>query len=284
LRATPRLVALVAIIIAVVAVGVAFGSYYYSLYKGSPQKTAPTCSDPYSAGSHIYNPDRLVVYKDCQTVSGIVDRVIVEADGDYHVRLGLDTAYQNLTNSVNDSDQYGDLVLEIVCANTVTQQSAVGACANYVNHVTVPQEGQHITAIGRYVLDNDHGWTEIHPVYSLTIAASLTNTVTVTGETLIMNYPDGATTGWLGPTRFNEGRVTVNPGDQYTDTLSLYSTSPNTQQITSITISTPGFSIKSISPNTPISFTADATVIITLTIQTPTTDYSGPIDLQFTVT
>jgi hypothetical protein len=283
LRATPRLVAIVAVTIAVVVVGVAFGSYY-GLYRSSPQKTASTCSDPYSTESHVYNPNRLVVYKDCQIVSGIVERVIVEADGDYHIRLGLDTPYQNLTNSVNNSDQYGDLVLEIVCANTVTQQDAIDACQNYLNHVTVPQEGQHITAIGRYVLDTDHGWTEIHPVYSLTITASPTNTVAVTGENLNINYPDGATNGWLGSTRFREGRVTVNPGDQFTDTLSLYSTSSYTQQITSITITTPGFSMTSISPNTPIIFTAYATLSVTLTVQTPTTDYSGPIDLQFTVT
>jgi hypothetical protein len=171
LRATPRLVAIVAITIATVVVGVTFGSYYYGLYRGSPQKTAFTCNDPYSTQSHIYNPDRLVVYKDCQSVSGIVDRVIVEADGDFHIRLGLDAPYQNLTNSVNDSDQYGDLVLEIVCANPVTQSDAVDACQNYVNKITVPQEGQHIVAIGPYVLDTDHGWTEIHPVYSLSITA-----------------------------------------------------------------------------------------------------------------
>jgi hypothetical protein len=283
LKATPRLVAIVAIITATVVTGVTFGSNYYGLYRSSPRKTASTCSDPYSAESHIYNPDRLVVYKDCQTVSGIVDRVIVEADGDYHIRLGLDTLYQNLTNSVNDSGQYGDIVLEIVCANTVTQTDAVDACRNYANHVTVPQEGQYIIATGPYVLDTDHGWTEIHTVYSLTISASPTNMVTVTGENLIMNYPDDATTGWLGPTRFREGRVTVNPGDQYTDTLSLYSTSTNTQQIASIKISMPGFSVKSISPNTPITFTADATVSVTLTIQTPTTDYSGSVDLQFSL-
>ncbi len=169
-----RLIAIVAVIILTVVAGVGFGVHYYDgLHRSSPQKTAPssTCSDPYSTQSHIYSPDRLVVYKDCQTISGIVDRVIVEADGDYHLRLGLDTQYQNLTNSVNNSDQYGDLVLEIVCAITVTQTDAIDACQNYVNHVTVPQEGQHITATGPYVLDTDHGWTEIHPVYSLTITA-----------------------------------------------------------------------------------------------------------------
>jgi hypothetical protein len=77
LRTTPRLVAIVAITIAVVVVGVTFGSYYYNLYRTAPQKTASTCSDPYSTESHIYNPDRLVVYRDCQTVSGIVDRLTV---------------------------------------------------------------------------------------------------------------------------------------------------------------------------------------------------------------
>jgi hypothetical protein len=274
----------VAITLAVVVVGVTFGSYYYGLYRSSPGRTASTCSDPYSTESHIYNPDRLVVYRDCQTVSGIVDRVIVEADGDYHIRLGLDTLYQNLTNSVNNSDQYGDLVLEIVCANTVTQQDAIDACQSYVNHVMVPQEGQHIIATGPYVLDTGHGWTEIHPVYSLTITAQPTNTVIVSGENLNINYPDGAADGLLGPSRFHAGTVTVNPGDQYTDTLSLYSTSSNAHQIISITISTPGFSIRSISPDTPIAFAADTTVSVTLTIQTPTADYSGPIDLQLTVT
>ena len=31
-------------------------------------------------------------------------------------------------------------------------------------------------------------------------------------------------------------------------------------------------------------FMVDATVNVTLTIQTPTSDFSGPIDLQFTAT
>ncbi len=283
MRATPRLVVIIAIIIATVVGGVTLGSYY-GLYRGSPQKTSSTCSDLFSTQNHVYNADRLVVYKDCQTVSGIVDRVIVEADGDYHIRLGLDTPYQNLTNSVNNSDQYGDLVLEIVCANTVTQTDAIDACQNYVSKVTVPQEGQHITATGRYVLDTDHGWTEIHPVYSLTVTTSPRNAVTVTGENLNINYPDGSANGWLGPSRFRAGTVTVNSGDQFTDSLSLYSTSSYPQQITSITVSTLGFSMKSISPDPPINFAAGATANVTLIIQTPTTDYSGPIDLEFTVT
>jgi len=80
-------------------------------------------------------------------------------------------------------------------------------------------------------LDTDHGWSEIHPVYSLTITASPTNTVTVNGENLNINYPDGAANGWLGPSRFRDVAVTVNSGEQFTGTLSLYSTSSNTQQV-----------------------------------------------------
>ncbi len=284
MKATPKLVATVAILVGTVLAGVALGNYYYNLNRISPEKAAPTCRDPYSTESHIYNPDRLVVYKDCLTVSGTVDRVIVENDGDYHIRLRLDPPYQNLTNNVNDNQQYGDLVLEIVCANTVTQPDAIDACQNYINHVTVPQEGQHIVATGPYVLDTDHGWTEIHPVLSLTIEASPRNTVHVTGENLNIYYPDASAYGWLGPSRFRAATVTVNPGDQFTDTLTLYSTSDSTQQITSIAVSTPGFSTVSISPNPPITFTAGATVSVTLTIQVPNADYSGPIDLQFTVT
>jgi hypothetical protein len=168
LRATPRLVAAVVITIGVVVVGVTFGGYY-GLFRSSPQKTAPRCGDPYATESHIYNPDRLVVYKDCQIVSGIVYRVIVEADGNYHIQLALEHCLPEPNEQREQQHPVRRPVLEIVCANPVTQQDAIYACQSYVNHVTVPQEGQHITTIGRYVLDIDHGWTEIHPVYSLTI-------------------------------------------------------------------------------------------------------------------
>ncbi len=51
--------------------------------------------------------------------SGTVDRVIVEDDGDAHIQLSLDPAYSNLTNSANDQYQYGDLVVEVICAYPV---------------------------------------------------------------------------------------------------------------------------------------------------------------------
>ena len=64
--------------------------------------------------SHVYNPYRLNIVQSCITASGVVDNVIQEADGDYHVRLALDSQHSNLTNSANDKYQYSDLVVEII--------------------------------------------------------------------------------------------------------------------------------------------------------------------------
>src|SRR6266581_915176 len=113
----------------------------------------------------------LNVITSCITASGVVENVIPEADGDYHVRLALDTQYSNLTNSANDQYQYGDLVVEIICAQPITQSDAVSACQNYTNNITIPSVNDHITVTGPYVLDTDHyDWAEIHPVYTLTLS------------------------------------------------------------------------------------------------------------------
>ncbi len=152
-------------------IGGVAGLYVYSLRRASTGKDGSTCSDSESVWSHVYNPDRLEVVKQCITVSGAVEYVIPEGDGDYHVLLQLDIAYANLTNDVNNRDQHGDLVVEIICARTVTQSDAVAACDNYTNTILIPTVDQHVTVSGPYVLDNDHdGWAEIHPVYSLTLS------------------------------------------------------------------------------------------------------------------
>lgn len=75
-------------------------------------------------------------------------------------------------NAKNVSEQSGNLVLEIICANTVTQADAVSACTNYQNTVTVPPAGARIVAVGPYVLDSVHGWNEIHPVWSITVVSA----------------------------------------------------------------------------------------------------------------
>lgn len=78
-------------------------SYYYSSRSPPPPSDhVSKCSDPDSIWSDVYTPYRLDVVKSCITASGVAGNVIEEADGDYHVRLALDSQYSNLTNSAND--------------------------------------------------------------------------------------------------------------------------------------------------------------------------------------
>ena len=150
----------------VVSLLVVVGAAYYLTSRDTSE-----CSDPDSISSHVYNPDRLDVIKSCATASGFVDNVLKEADGDYHIRLALDSQYSSLTNAANDQYQYGDLVVEIICALPITQSDAVSACHNYSNSLTIPSIDDHITVAGPYVLDSGHHyWAEIHPVYTLTIS------------------------------------------------------------------------------------------------------------------
>ena len=161
-----------AVSVAAVLIAVSAGvTDYYIIHNGSTAVDHTNCTDPDSISSHVYNPYRLTIIKSCITASGIVENVFSEADGDYHVRLALDPQYSNLTNSANDQYQYGDLVVEIVCALPITQSDAVSACQNYANNITIPNINDHITVTGPYVLDTDHSnWAEIHPAYTLTIS------------------------------------------------------------------------------------------------------------------
>lgn len=115
---------------------------------------------------HVYNPDRLQVIDPCKTATGTVMFTRREADGDWHVGLSLDPGQESLLNAKNISDEQGDLVVEIICALPITQADAVSACANYSNAIAVPAIGARISVTGPYVLDTDHGWKEIHPVWA----------------------------------------------------------------------------------------------------------------------
>ena len=159
----------VALTVAVVLLAAGVTAYYVS-HNGPPGSNNSQCSDPDSISSHVYNTYRLSIIKSCITASGVVDNVLQEADGDYHVRLALDSQYSNLTNAGNQY-QYGDLVVEIICALPITQSNAVSACQNYTNNITIPSINDHIVVTGPYVLDTNHyNWAEIHPVYTLTIS------------------------------------------------------------------------------------------------------------------
>jgi hypothetical protein len=120
-----------------------------------------------SLWDHIYHPSRLQVNDPCMTVTGTIQSIRTEKDGDLHIRLKLDPEFTNLLNDGNVARQFGNLVVEPVCQGTVTQPDAVAACQNFHQDISVPSVGTHVTVTGSYVLDSQHGWMEIHPVTSI---------------------------------------------------------------------------------------------------------------------
>jgi len=131
--------------------------------------TTESC-DP-TLWDHVYHQARLHTLKTCMTVTGMIDHIKREPDGDLHIRVQLDPQYSNLTNSANDRIQAGDLVIEPVCDHQPTQSAAaIESCSGFQSQIVIPPVGTHIQITGRYVLDAspNHGWTEIHPVSDIT--------------------------------------------------------------------------------------------------------------------
>lgn len=147
---------------------------YINLHSKTHQVTpqiAITASSKCDASlwQHLYNFKRLHIINQCVTVTGIIDRIDHKPDGDFHIRLKLDSAYSSMLNKKNNSVQGGDLVIEPICETKPTQIDAISACRNYQSNVIVPTVGTRVQVVGAYVLDNIHGWNEIHPVTSVTV-------------------------------------------------------------------------------------------------------------------
>ena len=129
--------------------------------------------------ANVYHPNRLTVVKACATVSGTVESVRSEPDGDTHFDVAVDPPFDDLLTAANLSGQHGWLVAEIVPADEPgctpgrpprppegTYDYGVCTGANEL----APVRGQHVWVSGPYVLDEDHGgWAEIHPVWSVSV-------------------------------------------------------------------------------------------------------------------
>jgi len=115
----------------------------------------------------VYHPNRLQVLNPCLSVTGAVDEVRQEPDGDLHVRFRLDQQFASLLNEKNISSQQGDLVLEPICQLHVTQADAVAPCKPYSGPFFQPQVGQRYLVWGAHVNDAEHGWNELHPITSM---------------------------------------------------------------------------------------------------------------------
>lgn len=125
--------------------------------------------------ANVYRPSRLQVLDRCKVVSGVVMTLDEHPDGDVHFTLRLDPPYVGLVNQANVREQYGFLVVEIVPADrpgcvpgrrpaSGRGDEDLGVCTGA--NVETPHAADHVTVVGPYVLDTDHGgWAEIHPAW-----------------------------------------------------------------------------------------------------------------------
>ena len=118
---------------------------------------------------YVYDPGRLEIKDKCMTVTGVIEETSANDDGDQHMLLKLDKGQENLLAKMNIKKKNGDLVIEAVCMNTITNPKVGGACTGYVNHIKLPKIGDHVKVTGSYVIDSHNGWAEIHPISKIEV-------------------------------------------------------------------------------------------------------------------
>jgi hypothetical protein len=134
--------------------------------------------------ANVYHPYRLQVRNDCITVTGTVAYMSSESDGDLHVDLSLPASESNLLNQANYAREHGELVTEIVPADRPgctpgqppplppsaheSSSYSYGICTGA--DLVAPSVGTQVTVTGPYVLDTDHGWMEVHPVWAISVS------------------------------------------------------------------------------------------------------------------
>jgi hypothetical protein len=128
----------------------------------------PVTCKPTDQDRYVYHPYRLAVQGACIRVTGVIQAVRQEADGDFHILLALDPEYAYLLTPANQGVELGDLVVEPICVRSVTQTDAIAICASDPDPLPPPYPtvGQRVWMEGRYVFDLEHGgWAELHPLY-----------------------------------------------------------------------------------------------------------------------
>jgi len=113
--------------------------------------------------NRVHHPDRLILLDSSKTLSGRVEKIESDIDGDIHIRLKIGDSSLLVKN--NYKDENGCMVGEIVCA----VPSVFLICWFYKNEITIPREGDSIEIEGPYVFDKGHNITEIHPIMNLKI-------------------------------------------------------------------------------------------------------------------
>jgi hypothetical protein len=134
----------------------------------------------------VYLPFRLHVRKRCVTVSGRVDCVRREPDGDVHIELHLSRRYRHLLRPANAYQRCPrhsgpHLVVEIIPQNGEPPVPDNSASRAEFMTPKAPKPGQHVKVTGPYVLDTNAlhdliypgrhvaNWVEVHPAWNVTV-------------------------------------------------------------------------------------------------------------------
>ncbi len=91
----------------------------------------------------------------CRRITGSVQDVRDEEDGDIHILVQLDPQYRDMLMPSNHSEQNGDLVVEFMPRD--------------YGHLPRPSIGDRLVLVGAYVDDTEHSWAELHPVWAVSI-------------------------------------------------------------------------------------------------------------------
>ena len=117
--------------------------------------------------NHVIEKERLTVLEECTAVEGRVVSLSRASDGDLHI--ALDPEPKSVLNLINAIRARGELVVEIICEHTPAILSEKATCADFHQHVTIPQVGDRVRVTGAYVTDRHYGWNEVHPVTRIEI-------------------------------------------------------------------------------------------------------------------
>ena len=134
----------------------------------------------------VYLSGRLKLIDRCTTVSGTVDCLKAEPDGDVHIRLRLDPQYTHLLQPANSlqtcADQPGPhLVVEIIPQHPGGVFRTNDADAGGFITPATPNPGDHIIVTGPHVIDTNvlhrvlyqgqpaENWAEIHPAWAIKV-------------------------------------------------------------------------------------------------------------------
>jgi hypothetical protein len=133
----------------------------------------------------VYIPERLQVLDRCSTVSGTVDCLKPEPDGDIHLRVRPDPQFVRFLTPANSLQTCADhpephLVVEIIpqLPQGLLFRDNNADAGGFITPAT-PAPGDHITVTGPHVIDKNllhrvlyqgrpaENWAEIHPAWAI---------------------------------------------------------------------------------------------------------------------